>query len=70
MNAIIAAIIIWQTRYVSVATIIVCVLTPIEFFVLKAPIAYTVFVSIICAVIIYRHKANITRLINGNENKV
>lgn len=65
-----AFLIIYITRYVSVATLAACILAPALFYVFNLPPAYTVFVSIISILIIYRHKSNIKRLMSGTENKI
>ena len=64
-----AAIIKW-TRYVSLATILCSVVTPILFYSLKYPNEYVLFLIIICLFIILRHKSNIERLLKGQENKI
>ena len=58
------------TRYVAPTSILCAVMAPILFYVFKSPEEYIIFISIIASVIVFRHKDNITRLIQGKENKV
>jgi acyl phosphate:glycerol-3-phosphate acyltransferase len=68
--SILAALIIYVTRYVSLATILCSLGTPVLFYVLDYPLAYTIFLLVICFFIVYRHKSNISRLLKGKENKI
>ena len=68
--AVVAAIGIGVTRYVAPITILCCILAPILLYIMNYPFTYVVFVSVIGLFIIYRHKSNIIRLIQGKENKV
>jgi glycerol-3-phosphate acyltransferase PlsY len=65
-------IIIKFTRYVSFASIvsgiIILILMFIPFF--NVELAYSWFVFIVVAYIIYKHKINIQRLLKGQENKI
>lgn len=68
---IVAAIIIFTTKYVSLGSIVLVVLMPILFFVFKdGNLEYVSVGLILMAIAVYRHKANIKRLIDGNENKL
>lgn len=70
--AIIAALIIKTTRYVSLASItcsaLIIILGYIPYF--NLPIEFKVFLTIICSFVIIKHKTNIKRLIRGEEKKV
>ena len=57
------------TRYVSVASIVAAVLTPILAAVFKEPTIYFLFVLLAAVVIVFRHRENIQRLKAGRENK-
>ncbi|MBQ6297475.1 MAG: glycerol-3-phosphate 1-O-acyltransferase PlsY [Selenomonadaceae bacterium] len=57
------------TRYVSVASIIAAVLTPILAVIYNEPVIYFLFALIAAVIIVFRHKDNIKRLKAGNENK-
>lgn len=66
---------IWGTityisRYVSLGSIIALSLSPFIMYFLKAPIAYICYCIIGAIYIVYLHRENIKRLIQGCENKV
>ena len=65
-----AALLIFITRYVSLATILCSIVTPGLFYLLGYPLSYTVFLCVICIFIVIRHKSNIVRLLKGKENKI
>ena len=58
------------TRYVSVASIVAAVLTPILAACFNEPIIYFLFALVAAIVIVFRHRENIQRLKSGRENKV
>ena len=64
------SIITYSTKYVSVGSIIALLISPILMYFFKAPIAYIVYCSLGALYIVYLHRENIMRLIQGNENKV
>ena len=68
--ALIWGIITYSTKYVSVGSICALILSPFIMYFYGAPICYTVYCSIGAIYIVYLHRENIKRLINGNENKV
>ena len=57
------------TRYVSVASIVAAVLTPILAAAFREPTIYFLFVLVMAIFIVLRHKENIARLKAGHENK-
>ncbi|MBR3497762.1 MAG: glycerol-3-phosphate 1-O-acyltransferase PlsY [Selenomonadaceae bacterium] len=57
------------TRYVSIASIVAAVLTPILAAAFKEPIIYFLFGLVAAVVIVFRHRENIQRLKAGRENK-
>lgn len=63
-------IITYSTKYVSVGSISALILSPFVMYFCGAPICYTVYCAIGAIYIVYLHRANIKRLIDGNENKV
>ena len=67
---IISAIIIWATRYVSVASIVGSITTTILMFVLNKERTYSWAILIITVMIILKHIPNIKRLMAGKELKV
>ena len=68
--AIIWGVITYTTKYVSVGSIIALVVSPFVMYFLGAPIAYVAYCALGAIYIVYLHRENIKRLINGNENKV
>lgn len=60
----------YTTRYVSVGSIVALVLSPFLMFFLYAPVAYVFYCALGAIYIIYLHRENIKRLMQGNENKV
>lgn len=64
------AIITYISRYVSLGSIIALSLSPFLMYLCKEPIAYILYCTIGAIYIIYLHRANIKRLLKGEENKV
>ena len=62
--------IILLTRYVSLGSITGAVILPILMFVFGKPNFIVAFGTLISAFVIYSHKDNINRLLNGTENKI
>ncbi len=67
-------VLILLTRMVSCGSIISAILYPVLVLVIGEafiyPIPYLVFACLVCTLAIYRHKANIDRILNGTENKL
>ena len=68
--AVIWGTITYTTKYVSVGSIIALLLSPFLMYFFKAPIAYIIYCALGALYIVYLHRENMKRLINGNENKV
>lgn len=69
--AVVMALIIYITRYVSVGSLIMAVSMPFIFYFTKAKnIEFLVIGLILMGIAILRHTGNIKRLIKGNENKL
>ena len=68
--AVIWGIITYATKYVSVGSIIAIALSPVLMWLFGAPATYIVYCLLGAIYIIYLHRSNISRLIEGNENKV
>lgn len=62
--------IVYFTGYVSLGSIVAAALVPLLAWLFSAPPEVVVFGIIAAAFIIYRHKANISRLMNGTESKI
>jgi glycerol-3-phosphate acyltransferase PlsY len=59
------------TKMVSVGSILGAVSLPISVaFIYSTATPYIIFSSIITLLIIFSHRSNIKRIINGNENKM
>ena len=67
---VLAGVIIGITRYVSVASIVSSILTPLFIHLFGYPIEYVMCIGGICGFILYRHKSNIERLMSGKEHKI
>lgn len=63
-------IITYITKYVSVGSIIALLASPFIMYFWGAPIAYVIYCALGAIYIVYLHRENIKRLLNGNENKV
>jgi glycerol-3-phosphate acyltransferase PlsY len=62
--------IIFATRLMSLASISSAVLLPILTYFIYPSLSQRVFAILLGAFVIYRHRANLSRLINGTENKI
>ena len=63
-------IIVYLTRYVSLASIIAAAGVPLFAWWANAPGEYIIFGAVAAVFVIYRHKTNIKRLLNGTESKI
>lgn len=68
--AVVWGIITYSTKYVSVGSMIALFISPFLMYYFNSPIAYICYCALGAVYIIYLHRENIKRLINGNENKV
>jgi glycerol-3-phosphate acyltransferase PlsY len=59
---------IW--RYVSLASISAAVVVPVATWFLQNDPRLFIFTVVVCAVVIYKHKSNIQRLLAGTENRI
>jgi len=59
----------YTSRYVSLASILAAVAMPVAAFLLKAPTLVVILAGVIGAFVIFLHRANIKRLLNGTENR-
>lgn len=57
------------TRYVSLASILACVILVACGFVLQTPMPVKVFYCVMAAIIVFKHRENIGRLIRGEERR-
>lgn len=64
------AIVAYISKYISLASITVMILMVILIIYFQNPPSYITFCSIVAIYVIYLHRENIKRLIQGTENKV
>ncbi len=62
--------IVFVTLYVSLGSIVGAAFVPILAYIFNEPMEYFIFGLLAAIFIIYRHKANIDRLLHGRENKI
>lgn len=67
---VVAVVLILVTRYVSLGSISGAVLFPILLIFFKKPFPIILVGTVLALIAIYRHKDNIKRLLNGQENKI
>lgn len=63
-------LVVGVTRYVSLGSMLGAVLTAALMPLFKAPLLFTLFAFAVAALIVYRHKPNIERLLAGTESKI
>ena len=64
------ALIVWGTKYVSLASVVTVMIYPVVLNRVDGPGISNIFAMLIAALVVFRHKENIKRLWNGNENKI
>ena len=72
--AMLTCLVVWvvtfyASRYVSLASIVAAIALPIAAFFFHQPPLLLGLAAIIATFVVLRHRANITRLVNGTENK-
>ncbi len=68
--AVIWAVITYTTKYVSLGSVIALALSPLLMNMFGKNVYYICFAALCAIYVIYTHKSNIKRLLEGNENKV
>lgn len=63
-------IVFFMTGYVSLASIIASVSVPIFTLILRQPTEIVIFMSVLCLIIVYKHRSNMRRLREGEEKKI
>ena len=58
------------TGFISLASIVASVSIPLFTLVFGAPTEIVIFMSILCLVIVYKHRSNIKRLQKGEEKRI
>jgi len=64
------AIVFLITGYVSLASIIASIVIPILSLIFNEPAEIVIFLSILCLLIVYRHRSNIRRMKQGQEKSI
>jgi glycerol-3-phosphate acyltransferase PlsY len=64
------AVIVYFTRYVSLASITAAALVPITMWLLNSKLEFLYFGLLAALFVIVRHRPNIERLLNGTESKI
>jgi len=70
LAAVMAAIIIGFTRYVSLASIVTSIAVAVAMYFFGKPFPYVAVTAAIAVLILVRHIPNVKRLIRGEENKI
>ena len=70
LTAVVWGLITYFSRYVSVGSIIALALSPLLMYFFHKPLGYVLYCFVGAVYIIYLHRENIKRLLQGNENKV
>lgn len=68
--ALVWSVVTYISRYVSVGSIIALSISPVLMFLYHEPIAYIAYGILGAIYIIYLHRENILRLVNGTESKI
>ena len=68
--SVVFTIIAYISKYISLASITVMILMVILMIYFQGPISYVIFCSFTAVYVIYLHRENIKRLVQGTENKV
>lgn len=64
------ALVVLTTGYVSLGSIVASVVLPIFMMFFQQPFKLLVFGVLLCFLVVYRHKSNISRLFRGEEKKI
>ena len=70
ITAIVWAVITYTSKYVSLGSIIALAISPFLMFLFNQPHSYICYCTVGAIYVIYLHRENIKRLLNGTENKV
>ena len=62
--------IVFLTRFVSLGSVSIMVLVSILMFLLQKPLPYSILTVALSILVIYKHKDNLKRLMDGTENKI
>jgi glycerol-3-phosphate acyltransferase PlsY len=62
--------VVWMTRFISVGSMSAAIALAIGAVATDAPLMVTIGAAVVAAIIIHRHRANVTRLVAGTERRV
>ena len=64
-------LIVWITKYVSLGSVVNAILLPVFIAIFYRPFSWTLIVAtgLMALMAVFRHRANVVRLLNGNERK-
>jgi glycerol-3-phosphate acyltransferase PlsY len=68
--AVLFLIIVWATRYVSLGSIAATLALPPAAWLAGSPVAVVVAAAGTAALIVFRHRSNVRRLLNGTERRI
>ena len=68
--AVVWAVLVFATRLVSLASIVAALTVPILLWWWQAPSAFLIFATLGVIAIIFQHRANIGRLLRGEEKQI
>lgn len=63
-------VVVYLTRYVSLASVLAATAVPILAYIEALPADHLLFALVAAVFVVYRHKSNIERLLNGTESKI
>ena len=63
-------VIVMISKYVSLGSIVAAAFVPILAYIFNLSLSFIIFGIVAAIFVIYRHKTNIVRLLQGNENKI
>jgi glycerol-3-phosphate acyltransferase PlsY len=69
IEAVFFAFIVWRWRIIALASITCAITIPVLIALIRSEQVYIVLSVIIAALILFRHQSNISRLLQGTENK-
>lgn len=67
--AVVFVVLVGSVRFVSLASICAVVGLPLAIFVLGYPRAYVAAAAVVAAIVVWRHRENIARLLSGTERR-
>jgi glycerol-3-phosphate acyltransferase PlsY len=67
---VLGVVIVFITRYVSLASITAAILFPVLLLIFREPVEALIVGIVVSALAIYSHRANIIRLLKGKENRI